>query len=278
MVLAQPGGPMGNVAGMIDGMVGGHLGVLTNPEARTAMGVTDDQMQKLAAARQEMLANMPRPQQSDAAQMRQHLQRMLTESRKVLEKTLSADQVSQLDVMVFQGAGGLNPPAQNPDGTGGMRLGGGIHVESLRALNLTDDQKAKIQAAQDQMMEAMITLPQRFNFQNATPEEMQNFRNKMQEISQNANREFRTLVNGTLTDAQKVKGQEMMNHVPAFLQRRSPGRQPGVLWQPRGTGGEPNRGNLDNFVPGQGVPGQNPNREQIPQHSPRSGGIQFPGS
>ena len=260
----QPGGPGGMMGG------GGAMGILANEEARTALGVTEDQMQKLRDANQALFANMPRPQQGQApdpaqmAQMREQMQKIQAESRKNLESILSADQVTKLDVMVFQRSGGLNPPTP-PAGAPGGAPGGGpgagfmggnqINVETLRALNLTDDQKKKVEEAQAKMMEA-IRPPQGFDFRNATQEERQAQFERMREASQKANADFLAAVKGILTDAQKAKAEELMKDVPTFLQRRAPG-----------AGAPGNRGNLGNFRPGEGVTGQNPNREQAPQRN-----------
>ena len=100
------------------------------------------------------------------------------------------------------------------------------------------------------------------NFQNMSQEERQAFFTWMQEAGQKANEEFLTSVKGILTDAQKAKGEELMKDVPEFLQRPAPG--------PGGPGGGRPGGNLNNFQPGQGAPGTNPNRELRQQ--PRGGG------
>ena len=282
MVMAQPpggpGGGPGGPGGPGGMMMGGAMGILMNEEARTAMGVTEEQIQQLQEAGRAMFQNFqpPQPGQAppDMAQMREQMQRMQTESRKNLETILKPEQVTKMDVMVFQRSGGLNPPAQNAGGPGGpggpgggMGFGMGINVESLRALNLTDDQKKKVQDAQEKMMESIGSLMQGFDFRNASPEERQAQMEKMRDAGQKANEEFRATVKGVLTDAQKTKAEELMKDVPEYLQRRAPG--------PGGPGNRPG-GNLNNFRPGEGAPGTNPNREQRQQRG-GGGGRQFPG-
>ncbi|MCL2117475.1 MAG: Spy/CpxP family protein refolding chaperone [Planctomycetaceae bacterium] len=264
-----PGGPGGPGGGMMMG--GTAMGVLFNEEARTALGITQDQMEKLQEAGQALFANMPRPQQGqapDMAQMREQMQKIQAEGRKNLESILSADQVTKMDVMVFQSSGGLNPPAQTAGGPGsmGFGMGGMVGVESLRALNLTEDQKKKVQEAQDKMMEAMRPQGGMPDFQNMTQEERQAFGARMQEAGQKARGEFYAAVKGTLTDAQKAKAEELMKDVPQYLQRPAPGQ-----------GGNRPGGNLNNFRPGEGAPGTNPNREQRQQRGGAGGGRQFPG-
>jgi hypothetical protein len=208
------------------------------------------------------------------AQMREQMQARQAEMRKNLEATLSADQVAKLDVMVFQRSGGLNPqpPAGGPGGAGagpgagGARGGFGmINVENLRALGLTDDQKKKIEEAQEKMRTA-VRPPEGFNFRDATPEERQAQIEKMREVGQKAGEEFRATLNGILTARQKARAEELMKNVPEYLQRPAPGQ-----------GGQGRQGgNLNNFQPGSGVPGQNPNREQRQQRT-NTGNRQFPG-
>jgi len=286
IVMAQPpggrgqggqGGPGGGPGGGMMMMGGGEaVGVLMNQEARAALGITDAQVQKFQEAARELMSSMPRPQQGqapDLAQMREQMQKIQTEGRKNLESILSAEQVTKLDVMVFQRSGGLNPPSPGgagggpggPGGPGGFG-GGMIGVESLRALNLTEDQKKKVQEAQEKAMEAMRP-PQGFNFQNATPEERQAQFERLRETGQKVREEFLTTVKGVLTDAQKAKAEELMKDVPQYLQRPAGGQGQG--------GGQ--GGNLNNFRPGGGVPGQNPNREQRQPRNDAGGGRQFPG-
>ncbi len=261
-----PGGPGGGPGMMMGGMGpgGGAMGILMNEEARTALGITEEQAQKLRDAGESMRGNFQPPQRGqqgppDAAQMaqfRERMQKMQEESRKSVESILSADQVTKLDVMVFQRSGGLD---------------GMANVESLRALNLTEDQKKKVQEAQEKIMTTMRPT-EGFDFRNASQEERQAFMEKMRAAGEKAREEFQSALKGILTDDQKAKAEKLMKDVPEYLQRRGGPGQGG----PGGPGGRQG-GNLDNWQPGQGG-GQNPNpnREQRPQRG-NAGGRQFPG-
>ena len=232
------GGPSGPGGGRGGPGGGGAMGILMIEEARTAMGVTEEQNQKLREAGQALSALMPRPQQGqmpDPDQMREQMQKFQAESRKNIEAILSADQVAQLDVMVFQRSGGLNPPAPT-EGSGGPGGGrgpggpsggpaGGINVDSLRALNLSDDQVQKVQEAVDQRIEATLALGPGGGGPGA-PQPSDDERAARREAIQKINDVFYAAVNDILTDDQKAKAEELMKDVPEFLQR-PPARGPG---------------------------------------------------
>ena len=219
---AGPGGGPPSARPMFGG--GSAMGILRNQEARDVLGITEDQVQILMEAVQAtMPPQQPPPQpgqQADFAAMREQMQKMQAETRKILEADLTADQLAKLDVMIFQSSGGLNPPAQNTGGTGGRGgFGSSISVESLRVLNLTDEQKEKVQAAQDKMTETTRP-PQGTNPQDMTQEERQ----ARQEASQKLREEFLAEVKEILTDEQKSQAEELMTDVPQYLQRPAPGQ------------------------------------------------------
>lgn len=206
------GGPGGGPGGGRGGMMGGGMEILmNNEEARNELGVTDEQKQKLEEADRVMRESMPRPeegQRPDPTQRREQMEKMQTESRKIIEAELSAEQLAKLDVMIFQQSGGLD----------GRR----INVDSLRALDLTDDQKAKIQDA----LEKMNADTQGISFRDASEEDRQ----KMQ----TAREEFQAALKSVLTEKQLAKTEELMQNVPEYLQRQGGPGGPG--------GGRPGQG------------------------------------
>jgi Spy/CpxP family protein refolding chaperone len=222
--------------------------VLGIEAARTALNVTADQWEKLQAASAAVRAANPGPARTGtggglgaganadpaaraAAMERQ--QKIAEETRKAVESILSADQVAKMDVMTFQRTGGLNPPAAPAPGTGagpgtGGGFGGGgnaITVESLRALNLNAEQKAKVQAAIAKRNEASQPAAAGNRDPNA-PQPTAEERAARREAQQKVSAEFFTAVKAALTPAQIAKSEELMKEVPEFLRP-----------QPRGTGG-----------------------------------------
>ena len=249
MVLAQQGG-QGRQAGQ--GRQGGQgpqagqnfqgglqAGILGIADARTALGVTDDQWQKYQDATRAIREANPAPARTGGgapatpdpaaqAAARERTQKIAAETRKNLESILSKEQVEKYDAMVFQRTGGLNPPAPaagGPGAGGGAGFAGGagnaITVDSLRALNLTDDQKKKVQEAIDKRAEATRALGPAAGGPNA-PQQTQEERTARREATQKISGEFFAAVKAALTDAQKAKAEELMKDVPEFLRPQRP--------------------------------------------------------
>ena len=126
--------------------------------------------------------------------------------------------------MVFQRSGGLE--------------GNAISVETLRVLNLTDDQKTKFAAAQQKLTEA--TLPVGRGGGNAgragntagaapntpalTPEQIA----ANTEANAKAREAFQAELKGILTKEQVAKAEELMKNVPEYLQQQQRGGAGGV--------------------------------------------------
>lgn len=228
MVMAQQGGQGGGQRGQGGpGPAPGGGGIpatqiLAIADARTALDVTDAQYQKV----QDAIAAIPAPQrgqgqQLSAEQRAEQARTRQAEIRKAITANLSEAVVDKIDVMVFQRAGGINPPAAPTAGAGGGAgfaggFGGGITLETLRALKLTDDQATKVQAAIRTRTAAMPAFTP--GGANATPPSAAD-----REARQKANDEFLTTLKGILTDAQKAKAEELMKDVPTFLTRRPGG-------------------------------------------------------
>ena len=262
MAVAQPpqGRGQGGMMGGPMGGGGGAFGILFNADARAELGITEEQIQKLREAGEAMRGSFTPPtpgERPDPARMREQMQKMQADMRKNLETTLSKEQVGKMDVMVFQQSGGLEGPM--------------VNAESLRVLNLTDDQKAKLQAAQEKRMEAMMAMrpAEGFDFRTASQEERDAFMAKMREAGEKANEAFQAELKGVLSKEQVAKADELMKNVPEYLQQRGPGRGQG-----QGNRG----GNLDGWRPGQGPREANPNREERGNRGNRPAGArQFPG-
>ena len=223
---AQPGGPGGF-------QVGGAMGILAIAEARTALGVTEEQMAKLRPAAPAPGAAPAAPANLTPEERAARTAERAAAAWKNLEDTLTKDQVAKLDIMVFQRAGGLNslnpPAAPAPGGNanaprgGGAGFGGGqITLDSLRALNLTADQTKKFGEAQAALRAAMPTQPRVGGNAGGPPAQLTD---EERAARQKANADFRAAVSALLTDAQKAKAEELMKDVPSYLrpQPRTPG-------------------------------------------------------
>ena len=237
----QPGG--GGGAGFQQ-QPGAGLGVLAIVDARTALGIDADAWQKLQDAAAAVRTANPGPARAGGgagappaapdpaaqAAARERQQKIAAETRAAIEGILSKDQVAKMDVMTFQRTGGLNPPAPTTAGPNaaaggfGGGVGGGanpITVDSLRALELTDAQKTKVQEAIAKRTADTAALgPAAGGPGNTmTTEE----RTARREATQKITEEFFAAVKAALTDAQKAKAEELMKDVPTFLRPQRPG-------------------------------------------------------
>ena len=273
MVMAQPGQGGGQGGGQraqggagFQGGAGGFQqpgaglpAVLAIAGARDALKIDADAWQKLQDAATAVRTANPGPARAGGgagappaapdpaaqAAARERQQKIAAETRAAIEGILSKDQVTQMDVMTFQRTGGLNPPAPTTAGpnaaAGGFAGGAGgaaITVDSLRALELTDAQKTKVQEAIAKRTADTAALGPAAGGpggNQATAEE----RAARREATQKINEEFLAAVKAALTDAQKAKAEELMKDVPTFLRPQRPGA--GGAGAPGGAGAA-NRG------------------------------------
>src|SRR6266550_8891549 len=184
---AQGGGRGGFGQGR--GGFGGGLQLLTIAEVQKELGMTQPQvdkvqptMQELRQARQEAFQNGGGGGQPPDPAVMKKLQDMQT---KAVADILDAKQQKRFHQLELQQAGG----------------GALLRPDVATALKITDDQKAKIQAA----FEAAAPQQGGFDFQNATPEERQQFFQKMQAARQAASEKALAV----LTDAQRAQWKEM---------------------------------------------------------------------
>ena len=241
-------------------MMMGAAGVLMNEDAQKELGVTEDQMKQFTEARDKMRASFPPPQggqgqRPDPNQMMEQMRKMQVEMRANIEKILSKDQIEKLDVMVFQRSGGLNSPMANN--------------ESLRALNLNDEQKKMIDSINEKTraeMGQMFSAGR--NPRDMSDDERQAMRDRMEKA-----REARAAeVKAVLTPEQVSKAEKLMDNVPEYLRMR-----PGQGGR-GGQGGGPGQGGFGNWQPGQGGGATNPNREANRSRQGNGGGRRISGN
>lgn len=257
-----PGGPGGMMGGgrmgatMMDGG-GGFERLLRDDQIRQDVGLSEDQVQKLTALRDEM-RNAPRPQftppdpnasQEDRMkamqQMRTEMEKRVAEQRSKVEAILTTDQRKKVEVIAFQAVGGLNSPR--------------LRTELLAPLNLTDAQKAQIkklteeaEVAQREMFASMGPRPGQGG---GSPEEMrgrfEEMRTKMEALGQKTADQIKAV----LTPEQKALGEKLTTEGAALRERL------GAQQQQRGRGGnnpqeggEGYRPGENSWQPGQGTP------------------------
>ena len=125
-----PGGGRGGAGGAGGAGFGagaGLAGVLRNADCKALLGISDEQSQKIDQIAQESRQRgAGAGQQADRADMERRRQETLDKYKAVL----SAEQLTKAYALVFQVSGGLDA--------------GFATAESLEALGLSNDQKAKI--------------------------------------------------------------------------------------------------------------------------------------
>jgi len=217
----RPGGGRGFGGGM--GGPGGGLMLLTNKSVQQELKVDDAQGEKLNSFAQGLMEKQREqfqklqdmPQEERRAKMQELGQAMSMEVRKGLNDLLKPEQVKRYEQIQLQQIGVLGAPAM---------------PRVQEALNLTDDQKSKLQTIQAEQREAMGELFQGGGGGGDRAAAMQ----KMTELRKKGNDKAMAL----LTDSQKASWKELTGE--PFEIKMEPGQGPG------GPGGGRRRNNNNN--------------------------------
>ena len=184
------------------------------------LDLTAEQKEKVAAIQksqaekmQALYANQDTPREERATKMRE----LREATTKLVKAILTKEQSEKFDKIQAAapapGAGGFG------GGFGGGTRGGGIG--GLDQLNLTAEQKTKVEAIQKEQREKMQAL---FQDQNTPREERST---KMRELMQAT----QTQIDAVLTADQKKKQEELRKNAP----QPGPGRRPGGKTNPEKT-------------------------------------------
>ncbi|HBT75334.1 MAG TPA: hypothetical protein DEB39_00070 [Planctomycetaceae bacterium] len=267
MVFAQPGGPGQGGPGQGGpgrgpgrgpggpGLFDGGFGLLIdNEDVKVAVGISEEQIEKLRTLRREDRPTWQPPSQDASPEAREQefekFRKAREEHRAKMKAVLTPEQSKKFSAVRFQLSGGLEEP-RGPE-----------FLESLEALDLTPEQKAKLDAfAQEQRKKAEQFFSSR-NRSEGSPEER---RAEIRAFFEKSQQEMKTEVNLLLTAEQKglaakltQEGEGLRENLrQSFRDReRRPGRgegrgergyRPGAdSWQPgRGAGNREERGNRD---------------------------------
>lgn len=267
--LAQPGpggpggpggrGPGGGPGGRGMGMMGGGFGLLTNnADVKAAVGVSEEQVQKIQALQEEFRRNMTPPgggmgqmSQEEREKAFEAMRKRMDEHQAALKAVLTPEQVKKFNEVRFQISGGLD--ARGP----------GL-MQSLEALDLSADQKAKMEKIGQEMGEKIRALfpPPGEGGERPSREEMQERMSKVEALQE----EMKSQVSGILTAEQKAlaaklteEGKELRDKV------RQQNRERGGR---RGGGNGQYRPGNDSWRPGQGA---GANGEERPRGGNRRG-------
>jgi hypothetical protein len=196
------------------GRGGGGSFLLQIPEVQKELKIDEGQLEALKLLNEANQAKARELRQNSANlsddQRREQFRAMTAANQKEVAKILNAQQVARLKQLEIQRAG----------------LGALRQPEVQAALNLTADQKAKLEAQQTADREAMRAVFQGFRGQDGqrpTPEQLAEARTKMQAMRTAS--EAKTLA--ILTDAQKKQFEAMKGAAFTFPQRQGGRRRGG---------------------------------------------------
>ncbi|MDR1962807.1 MAG: Spy/CpxP family protein refolding chaperone [Planctomycetaceae bacterium] len=274
-VLAQPagpppGGPGGAPGGRerdrgrnFDFAPGGGVELLIrNAEIKSQLGLTEEQVGKLVKLSEELRArrgerrqgNNP-PSAEEMKKFREEAEKRFDESQTKVNQVLTPEQQEKLKTLQFQIIGGLDSPFLN--------------VRSLDVLNLTDEQKAKLKAINEQReTESRAAFEKRgqVNWRELSQEAREKLGAELQAENEARTKKFGDQIKAILTPEQKEKADKLTAESKEIREKLGFGG--GNRERREGGGGRSDRGGEyrpgeNSWRPGQGTGerGNNQNRQ-----------------
>jgi hypothetical protein len=197
------------------GRMGGGLGLLGIPEVQKELKMTQPQIDKVPTKQQEVRSQMQDLFQNGGGQNAspEERQQMFAKvqgiQEKAVEDILTNDQLKRYHQLELQQQFQMMGPAAL------------MRKDIAEKLKLTDDQRSKLGAIQEDVQSQMRDMFQNGGGQNASPEDRQQMMSKLQTIRKTANEKAIAV----LTDDQQKQWKEMQGApftFPAFGQRRPP--------------------------------------------------------
>jgi hypothetical protein len=232
---------------------------------RQELGLTDAEVNSMQLVRAQMMLNVPRyaarfrtMNEADHAAVQAELERDMGRITDFVNNSLSAERKEKVQRLAFQSLGGIDSPM--------------ISLHSMEVLNLSEDQKRRLQGTFDEMqqereaqMEAGLNLFERAIALggNMSPEDREKLEQERRELEAKIFATSKKLAEGLrrhLTAEQLAQERQLLASRPAFLPRLP--RQ--MQGNPEGGGG---------YTPGAGSwqPGQ-----ELPFQLQRLGPRRFP--
>lgn len=250
------------------------MGGVGNPELRSQLGLTDEQVAALRNAgneiRTETLMRVPKylerfknmgPQDHDAIQ--KELQSDFQALRDHVEKNVTPEQMQKSRTVVFQSLGGLDSPLMN--------------LDAMSALDLSDEQRQKAEATfkaleQERVAQLEDSLKLAEKFVEYGPDMTPEQRAELDEMRQSL--EVRIYATG------KKLGEQLRGHLTAeqrdrekYLIANRPGFLPPLPRQMRGEDGEGSSG-FGSWRPGQGSMRDNSDEKQRRRAFPKQEAVE----
>ncbi|MDR2705440.1 MAG: Spy/CpxP family protein refolding chaperone, partial [Planctomycetaceae bacterium] len=212
LTFAQPDGgadrPGGRDRGRAPGgdFAAGGIELLTrNAEIKSQLGLTEEQVGKLGKLSEELRARRNDRRQGSGPPSREELQKFreefekrLDESQAKIDQILTPEQQEKLKTLQFQLIGGLDSPF--------------LGVRSLAVLNLTDEQKAKLKAINDEReAESRAAFEKRgqVDWRKLSQEEREKLGAELQAENEVRTKKFAEQIKTVLTPEQKEKAEKL---------------------------------------------------------------------
>ncbi|MDR2115604.1 MAG: Spy/CpxP family protein refolding chaperone [Planctomycetaceae bacterium] len=238
------------------GFGSGVIGQLTNnTEIKNRLGLNEEQVSKLTKLSEELRPPRRERQQSgipsreDMQKFREEAEKRIDESLAKINQILNPEQQEKLKILQFQLVGGLDSPFLN--------------VRNLEVLNLTDEQKAKLKAINEQRLAETREALEKVDWRNSNSEE----REKLRAENEVRAKKFADQIKAILTPEQKEKAEKLTAEAKEVQEKV------GIRARNRGdrrNGENRERGEVrpdqDSWQPGQGT-GERRNQNRQPRRA-----------
>jgi len=254
-----------SVIGSIQNGFGNSLIMLfgsDNPNIRQELGITDAEANSMQLVRAQMLLNVPKyatrfntMTEADYTAVQTDLERDMGRITEFINSSLSAERKEKVQKLAFQSLGGIDSPM--------------INLNSMEALNLSEEQKKKLQGTFDEMqkereaqMEAGLKLVEKaiaLGGPNMSPEDRAKLEQEGRELESQifaTSKKLAERLRGHLTADQLALEKQLLASRPAFLPRL-----PRQMRENAESGGY--TPGADSWRPGQELP------FQVPRPGPR---------
>jgi Spy/CpxP family protein refolding chaperone len=261
----QRGGPPGGFNAFGGGLRVGEL--LRNEKVRDKLKLTEEQtkeIKKLAEEQQEQLRNRgggerregERPSREETEKRMQEFRTRAQEAQQKVLKVLSPEQQNTYKELRFQFSGGIE--ARN------------INVDNLEVLNLTDDQKSKLKAIQEEGEKTSRSFAEKFPSLRDLPEEQRRKAfDDLRSQGEEAGKKLKEKATAVLTPEQLEKAKKLTEEGKDLRPQRPDGQRGERREDDRGErrGGGEYRPGSDSWRPGQGAANGRGGNAQPPRRS-----------
>ncbi|MDR0869180.1 MAG: Spy/CpxP family protein refolding chaperone [Planctomycetaceae bacterium] len=239
----QGGGPGGRGPGGFGGFdtVGG---LLRNEEFKKELNLTEEQISQLTKLAEEQRPQRGErregqgpPSREEMQKFREEIEKRVDEAQAKVNQVLSPEQQVKVKELRFKLAGGLDSPRLN--------------ARNLDVVNLTDEQKAKLKAIQEeQEKEGREALEKRGNvdWRNLSQDERQKLGQELRTEVEALQKKYAEKIKAVLTPDQLKKAEDLTKGVQEAREKFAPPQREGG----RGERGDGYRPGADSWRPGQG--------------------------